>query len=99
MNLFRRKSVTDLQAEALTDQSLKRALRAVNLTALGVGEFLGTGIFVLTRTVGAQHVGRAVVLSFILAGVSSVFAAMLQRVRCPRSYGWQRIYLRLRYSG
>jgi len=26
MNLFRRKSVTDLQAEALSDQSLKRVL-------------------------------------------------------------------------
>jgi APA family basic amino acid/polyamine antiporter len=37
MNLLRRKSVTALQAEALTDQSLKRALGPVNLTALGVG--------------------------------------------------------------
>src|SRR6267143_1021790 len=37
MNLFRRKSVTDLQAEALTDHSLKLALGALNLTALGIG--------------------------------------------------------------
>jgi len=44
MNLFRRKSVTDLQAEALTDQSLKRALGALNLTALGIGAIIGTGI-------------------------------------------------------
>ena len=35
MNLFRRKSVTQLQAEALTDQRLKRALGATNLTMLG----------------------------------------------------------------
>src|SRR5439155_993807 len=54
MNLFRRKSVTDLQAEALTDQSLKRALGALNLTALGVGAIIGTGIFVLTETVTPQ---------------------------------------------
>src|SRR2546428_152123 len=37
MNLLRRKSVTDLQTEALTDHSLKRALGALNLTMLGIG--------------------------------------------------------------
>src|SRR5205809_7675348 len=76
MNLFRRKSVTDLQTEALTDHSLKRALGAVNLTALGIGAIIGTGIFVLTGTVAAQNSGPAVVLSFVLAGVASVFAAL-----------------------
>ena len=48
MNVFRRKSVTQLQAEALTDTRLKRALGATNLTALGIGAIIGTGIFVLT---------------------------------------------------
>lgn len=76
MNLFRRKSVTDLQAEALTDHSLKRALGAMNLTALGIGAIIGTGIFVLTGTVAAQNAGPAVVLSFVLAGIASVFAAL-----------------------
>ena len=56
MNLFRRKSVTDLQAEALTDHSLKRALGALNLTALGIGAIIGTGIFVLTGTVAERGV-------------------------------------------
>ncbi len=76
MNLLRRKSVTDLQAEALTDHSLKRALGALNLTMLGIGAIIGTGIFVLTGTVAAQNSGPAVVLSFILAGVASIFAAL-----------------------
>jgi len=76
MNLFRRKSVTDLQAEAVTDQSLKRALGALNLTALGVGAIIGTGIFVLTGTVAAQNAGPAVILSFVLAGIASIFAAL-----------------------
>src|SRR5437899_1522582 len=76
MNLFRRKSVTDLQAEALTDQSLKRALGALNLTALGIGAIIGTGIFVLTGTVAAINSGPAVVLSFVLAGIASIFAAL-----------------------
>ena len=76
MNLLRRKSVTQLQADALTDQRLKRALGATNLTALGIGAIIGTGIFVLTGTVPAQNAGPAVVLSFVLAGVASIFAAL-----------------------
>jgi basic amino acid/polyamine antiporter, APA family len=76
MNLFRRKSVTALQAEALTDHSLNRALGPINLTALGVGAIIGTGIFVLTGTVAAQNAGPAVVLSFVLAGIASIFAAL-----------------------
>src|SRR5512146_2797311 len=76
MDLFRRKSVTDLQKEAETDHSLKRALGPLNLTALGVGAIIGTGIFVLTGTVAAQNAGPAVVLSFVLAGVASIFAAL-----------------------
>ena len=76
MNLFRRKSVTDLQTEAETDHSLKRALGGMNLTALGIGAIIGTGIFVLTGTVAAQNAGPAVVLSFVLAGVASIFAAL-----------------------
>jgi basic amino acid/polyamine antiporter, APA family len=76
MNLFRRKSITELQKEALTDTSLKRALGPWNLTFLGIGAIIGTGIFVLTGTVAAQNAGPAVVLSFVLAGVASIFAAL-----------------------
>ena len=76
MNLLRRKSITDLQAEAQPDHSLKRALGALNLTMLGIGAIIGTVIFVLTGTVAAQNSGPAVVLSFVLAGVASVFAAL-----------------------
>ena len=76
MNLFRRKSVTELQQEAQTDHSLKRALGALNLTMLGIGAIIGTGIFVLTGTVAAQNAGPAVVLSFVLAGIASIFAAL-----------------------
>jgi APA family basic amino acid/polyamine antiporter len=76
MNLFRRKSVTELRNEALTDHTLKRALGALNLTMLGIGAIIGTGIFVLTGTVAAQNSGPAVVLSFVMAGIASIFAAL-----------------------
>ena len=86
MNLFRRKSVTDLQAEALTDHSLHRALGPVNLTALGVGAIIGTGIFVLTGTVAAQNAGPAVVLSFVWRG----WPRLLRRCATPNSPLWCR---------
>jgi APA family basic amino acid/polyamine antiporter len=76
MNLFRRKSVAALQAEALTDKSLHRALGPLNLITLGIGCIIGTGIFVLTGTAAAQNAGPAVVLSFVLAGIASAFAAL-----------------------
>ena len=76
MSIWRRKDVGELQAEAASDHGLKRALGPINLTALGIGAIIGTGIFVLTGTVAAQNAGPAVVLSFVLAGFASIFAAL-----------------------
>jgi APA family basic amino acid/polyamine antiporter len=76
MNLFRRKSVADLQTEARTDQRLKRALGPVNLTALGIGAVIGAGIFVLTGQAAAKYAGPAIVFSFVLAGVACAFAGL-----------------------
>src|SRR5438876_2946502 len=76
MNLFQRKNVADLQAEAQTDQSLKRALGPLNLTTLGIGAIIGAGIFVLTGQAAAQYAGPAIVYSFILAGIGCLFAGL-----------------------
>jgi basic amino acid/polyamine antiporter, APA family len=75
MSLFRRKAIATLQAEAQA-ATLRRALGPWQLTMLGIGAIIGTGIFVLTGTVAAQNAGPAVVLSFVLAGVASIFAAL-----------------------
>jgi APA family basic amino acid/polyamine antiporter len=76
MSLFRRKSIAALQTEATGDHQLKRVLGPLNLTLLGIGAIIGTGIFVLTGTVAALNAGPAVVLSFVFAGIASVFAAL-----------------------
>jgi len=76
MNIFRRKSVSDLQAEALTNNSLKRALGPWHLVLLGIGCTIGAGIFIRTGHAAANNAGPAVVLSFVLAGTASVFAAL-----------------------
>jgi APA family basic amino acid/polyamine antiporter len=76
MSLFRRKSVSDLQAELQTDQSLHRALGPFNLTTLGIGAIIGAGIFVFTGRAAATYAGPAIVLSFILAGTACAFAGL-----------------------
>src|SRR5881296_2243811 len=76
MNLFRRKSVADLQTEARVDQSLKRALGPLNLTTLGIGAVIGAGIFVLTGQAAAKYAGPGIVFSFILAGIACAFAGL-----------------------
>ena len=77
MNLFRKKSIDALLREAGgKGASLKKELGALDLTMLGIGAIIGTGIFVLTGVAAAEHAGPALVLSFILSGLACVFAAL-----------------------
>ncbi len=55
---------------------LHRSLGPWQLTALGVGGTIGTGIFVLTGIEAAQHAGPAIVISFIIAGIGCVFSGL-----------------------
>lgn len=54
---------------------LKRAVGAVDLTALGIGAVIGTGIFVVIGE-GIQDAGPAVILSFLLAALTCLFSAL-----------------------
>ena len=59
-----------------SDTGLKKCLTAYDLALLGIGCAIGTGIFVLTGIAAATQSGPAVVISFIIAGVASAFAAL-----------------------
>lgn len=72
--LFRTKPITP-EAEQ-TNRDLKACLSKWDLTFLGVGAIIGTGIFVLTGIAAATQSGPAVVLSFIAAGLACAFAAL-----------------------
>ncbi|MED4583972.1 amino acid permease [Brevibacillus choshinensis] len=75
--LLRKKAVEQLleQSESKTG-SLKKSLSAFDLTMLGIGAIVGTGIFVLTGVAAAVHAGPALVLSFVLSALACVFAAL-----------------------
>lgn len=78
MSLFATKPINQIIAEAEErgEHTLKKALTSLDLTMLGVGAIIGTGIFVLTGQAAGKHAGPAVVISMILAGIVSAFAAL-----------------------
>ena len=74
--LLATKSIDELQAQEASGNELRRALTATQLTLLGIGGVIGTGIFVLTGVAAAQNAGPALALSFIFAGFGCMFAGL-----------------------
>jgi basic amino acid/polyamine antiporter, APA family len=76
-NLLRTKSIEQLVGDVEQGgKALKRTLTALDLTLLGIGAIIGTGIFVLTGTAAANQAGPAIVLSYVIAGLACGFAAL-----------------------
>ncbi len=73
--LFAKKSLEMLKAEAEGDNRLRRVLGPMALTSLGVGAIIGAGIFVMTGRVAAENAGPAIMVSFAVAGVGCALAA------------------------
>ena len=74
-SLFLKKPVAELQLEAGRG-ILRRSLGPLNLTALGIGSIIGTGIFVLTGTAASMHAGPALVVSMLIAAIACAFAGL-----------------------
>jgi len=74
--LLATKSIAELHEQESSGNQLRRALTATQLTLLGIGGIIGTGIFVLTGTAAANHAGPALPLSFIIAGLGCTFAGL-----------------------
>jgi APA family basic amino acid/polyamine antiporter len=76
-NLFKTKSIERLVGDVEGGaKALKRSLSAFDLTLLGIGAIIGTGIFVLTGAAAANQAGPAIVLSYVAAGLACGFAAL-----------------------
>ncbi|XP_075541228.1 cationic amino acid transporter 4-like isoform X5 [Dermacentor variabilis] len=68
--------------------SLKRCLTTFDITLLGIGHMMGSGIYVLTPSVAKNIAGPALIVSYIVAGVASLLAALAYAefgVRFPRA--------------
>lgn len=79
--LFATKSIDVIRAEAEAGegdahQTLKRSLSGFNIIALGIGAIIGAGIFSLTGMAAGTAAGPGVTISFIIAGLGCVFAAL-----------------------
>jgi len=74
--LLATKSIEHLHAQEASGNELRRALTATQLTLLGIGGIIGTGIFVLTGTAAANQAGPALPLAFILAGIGCTLAGL-----------------------
>src|ERR671934_2449304 len=74
--LFATKSLEQLLSEEAGEGRLRRILGPVQLTSLGVGAIIGTGIFILTGVAAHDRTGPALMMSFVLAGLACVFAAL-----------------------
>jgi basic amino acid/polyamine antiporter, APA family len=74
--LFARKPLEMLLAEAKDDNRLRRVLGPVQLSALGVGAIIGAGIFVATGEAAHNIAGPALMMSYVVAGITCIFAAL-----------------------
>src|SRR4051812_42056328 len=74
--IFAIRDVRSLISETTEEgHGLKKSVGATQLTAMGVGCIIGTGIFVVIGE-GASVAGPAVILSFVLAAVTCLFSAL-----------------------
>ena len=81
MSIFVTKPIEQIREEHIGDDSsreagLRRVLGPGQLVMLGVGAIIGTGIFVLTGQAAAANAGPAIVISMVVAGLTSVLAAL-----------------------
>src|SRR5881409_3085731 len=74
--LFARKPLKLLLEELAGENRLRRVLGPVQLTSLGVGAVIGAGIFVATGEAAHNTAGPALMLSYVVAGITCVFAAL-----------------------
>ncbi|PYS43524.1 MAG: amino acid permease [Acidobacteria bacterium] len=75
-HLFSRKPVKLLLEEMEGENRLRRILGPIQLSSLGIGAIIGTGIFVLTGVAAHDKTGPALMLSFVVAGLGCIFAAL-----------------------
>ena len=75
MDLFRVKNINNIK-EVDDSNSLKRNLSTFDILFLGIGAVIGTGVFVMTGVAAANYAGPAIMISYLIAGISAIFVAL-----------------------
>ncbi|XP_053624373.1 solute carrier family 7 member 14 [Plodia interpunctella] len=76
-------------------QRLERCLTTTDLTSLGVGSCVGTGMYLVSGMVARKFAGPGVIFSFIIAAVASIFSGACYAefgVRVPNTTGSAYMY-------
>jgi APA family basic amino acid/polyamine antiporter len=63
-----------VEVKARSQNEMKKTLNWWDLMWFGIGAVIGSGIFVLTGLETRDHAGPAVVLSFVVSGVSALLS-------------------------
>lgn len=74
--MFSKQLLRKKPIEKPAEGALRRSMGALDLTALGIGAIIGTGIFVLTGVASAEYAGPAVIVSFAISGFAAGLAAI-----------------------
>ncbi|KAF8818484.1 amino acid permease [Rickettsia endosymbiont of Cardiosporidium cionae] len=72
---FQKKSFDSLTVKTKAS-GLVRNLGSVDVLLLGLGSIIGSGLFVFTGLVAAEYAGPAVMISYLLAGITAIFIAL-----------------------
>ncbi|RWS31884.1 cationic amino acid transporter 4-like protein [Leptotrombidium deliense] len=72
----------------MLDTQLHRCLSTLDITLLGIGHMVGSGVYVLTAPIAKKTAGPAIVIAYLISGLASLLAALCYSefsVRFPRA--------------
>ncbi len=77
LNLFKKKDIAQLIEESHEgEHTLHKTISTFHLIMIGVGVIIGAGLFSITGVAAGQHAGPAVTISFLIAALGCMFAAL-----------------------
>ncbi len=98
-NILQKKDITQPLEQSRNRQTAK-TMGGFDLTLLGIGAVIGTGVMVLTGITAAKNAGPSVIFSFIIATVVCDLATIMLRRNRFCSPGLRKcLYLLLHYHG